>query len=449
MPNYEPTGNLAGQPNQSLSLIDTTSITVGIIIGSAVYKIAPLVVAGAGQWSLLLWVAGGVVALIGAMCYAELATAYPQVGGTYVYLSQGLGRNVGFAFAWTEFWIVRPGNIGAVAFVLADYGAPLLTPHAPATSTLTAIIAAVAISGLAVLNAIGLRTGTRTQNILTGCKIVGLIALIVVGFTVPAPASESTTAKLITGSLSLALIQIMFAYGGWADMSFVAAEVRQPERNILRALLLGTGVVMGLYLLVNGAFLHALGLAGVAASKAVAADVLSLRLGEFGSKAISVLVVVSCLGAINGMLFTGARVFYALGTHHPTLRWLGTWNERTGVPLRSLVMQTVITLALVCVCRREGFERLVVFTAPFYWGFIALVAVSLMVLRLRGSTAMGTFRTPLFPILPLIFAATSGAMVYAAIDYAFQRRSLEALWAVVVIAVGLAVGLWDWKLRRR
>jgi len=241
----------------------------------------------------------------------------------------------------------------------------------------------------------------------------------------------------------------MFAYGGWADMSFVAAEVRQPQRNILRALLLGTGTVMGIYLLVNGAFLHALGLAGVAASKAVAADVLSLRLGEFGSKAISVLVVVSCLGAINGMLFTGARVFYALGTHHPTLRWLGTWNERTGVPLRSLVMQTVITLALVCVCRREGFERLVVFTAPFYWGFIALVAVSLIVLRLRGSTATGTFRTPLFPLLPLIFAVTSGAMVYAAIDYAIQRRSLEALWAVVVISFGLAWGLWDWKLRRR
>lgn len=449
MPNHEPPGNQAGQPNQSLSLIDTTSITVGIIIGSAVYKIAPLVVAGAGQWSLLLWVAGGVVALIGAMCYAELATAFPQVGGTYVYLSQGLGRNVGFAFAWTEFWIVRPGNIGAVAFVLADYGAPLLAPYAAATGTLTAVIAAAAISVLAVLNAIGLRTGTRTQNILTGCKIAGLIALIVVGFTVPAPASESTTAKLITGSLSLALIQIMFAYGGWADMSFVAAEVRHPERNILRALLLGTGTVMAIYLLVNGAFLHALGFAGVAASKAVAADVLSLRWGEFGSKAISVLVVVSCLGAINGMLFTGARVFYALGTHHPTLRWLGTWNERTGVPLRSLVMQTVITLALVCVCRREGFERLVVFTAPFYWGFIALVAVSLIVLRLRGSTVTGTFRTPLFPILPLVFAATSGAMVYAAIDYAFQRRSLEALWAVVVIAFGLAVGLWDWKLRNR
>src|SRR5438128_8294901 len=130
---------------------------------------------------------------------------------------------------------------------------------------------------------------------------------------------------------------------------------------------------MAIYLLLNAAFIPALGLSGVAASKAVAAEVLALKLGEMGSIAISVLVVISCLGAINGMLFTGARVFYALGTHHPIFRWLGTWNQRS-VPLRSLVLQTLITLGLVLGCReRAGFERLVVFTAPFYWGFIALV----------------------------------------------------------------------------
>jgi amino acid transporter len=206
---------------------------------------------------------------------------------------------------------------------------------------------------------------------------------------------------------------------------------------------------MAIYLLLNAAFIHALGLGGVAASKAVAADVLALRLGTLGSTAISLLVVVSCLGTINGMLFTGARVFYALGTHHPTLRWLGQWNERTGVPLRSLVMQTLITLALVCSCRREGFERLVVFTAPFYWGFIALVAVSLIVVRLRGATASAAFRTPLFPALPLIFAITSSAMVYAAVNYAIQRRSVEALWAVAVIGGGLVFGWIDYKSRHR
>jgi amino acid transporter len=437
-------------PSRSLSLLDTTSITVGIIIGSAVYRIAPDVVAGAGQWSLLLWVLGGLVALIGAMCYAEMATALPQVGGTYVYLSEGLGRNVGFAFAWTEFWVVRPGNIGAVAFVMADYAERLFVPDSDSTSTRAPLIAAAAILVLAVLNAIGLRTGTRTQNFLTGLKLAGLAALIVVGFIAHSPAADASPVSVaFTGSLSLALIQIMFAYGGWADMSFVAAEVREPQRNIFRALLLGTGTVMAIYLLVNAAFIHALGLAGVAESKAVAADVLALQLGGFGATAISLLVVISCLGTVNGMLFTGARVFYALGTHHPTLRWLGQWNESKGVPLRSLIMQTLVTLALVCICRREGFERLVVFTAPFYWGFIALVAISLIVLRMRGATARASFRTPFFPALPIIFAATSGAMVYAAVDYAFHRRSLEALWAVAVVVGGLLFGWLDYQARRR
>src|SRR5205085_6307580 len=145
----------------------------------------------------------------------------------------------------------------------------------------------------------------------------GLLLSIAVGFTV-APSEAVVRAPLaLSGSRRLGLIQIMFAFGGWADMSFVAAEVRQPERNIFRALLLGTGAVVAIYLLINAAFLHALGLVGVAKSEAVAADVLSLWLGAYGSRAISLLVVVSCLGTISGMLFTGARVFYALGTHHP------------------------------------------------------------------------------------------------------------------------------------
>jgi amino acid transporter len=254
----------------------------------------------------------------------------------------------------------------------------------------------------------------------------------------------------LSGSLSLALIQIMFAYGGWADMSFVAAEVRQPERNIFWALLLGTGTVVAIYLLLNAAFLYALGIIGVVQSSAVAADVLSLRLGAYGSRTISLLVVISCLGSINGMLLTGSRVFYALGTHHPTFRWLGAWNEKTGVPLRSLAMQTLITLGLVVACRdREGFERLVVFTAPFYWGFIALVGIGLIVLRWRGATTGAKYRVPFYPLTPIIFSLTSGAMVYAGIAYVIERRSVEGWWALLVVAVGLVVGCIDWRARHR
>jgi len=475
MSSHGPGPNCEQQSRQALTLLDTTSIIVGIIIGSAVYQIAPGVLqgavvtaqgwlgaseGGAGDSSQLaaasiavffgVWIVGGLIAMIGAMCYAELATAYPQVGGTYVYLSESLGRTVGFAFAWVEFWIVRPGNIGAVAFVLAAYGEQLLPPGLREIPMATATLAAGAIVVLAVLNAIGLRTGKGTQNVLTVCKVLGLLAVVVVGLTASPTAGATMAPAAVQGSLSLALIQIMFAYGGWTDMSFVAAEVRQPERNIFRALFLGTSTVVAIYLLVNLAFLWALGVGGLVLSEEPAADVLTLRMGAHGSKVISVLVVASCLGAVNGMLFTGSRVFYALGTHHPTFRWLGDWNERTQVPLRSLVMQVVVTLLLVAACGdKKGFERLVAFTAPFYWGPIGLVGISLILLRLRGATTSATYRVPLFPLTPIVFAASSGAMVYAGVVYAIEKRSVEGWWAAAVVAGGFVFGWIDWRSRHR
>src|SRR5262245_56008453 len=353
------------QPRQALSLVDSTSIIVGIIIGSAIYEISPTVAAGAEQWAtnfipglssawpeaaastaiLGVWMLGGIVALLGAMCYAELGTASPQAGGTYVYLSESLGRSVGFAFAWAEFWIVRPGNVGAVAFVLARYGKELLPAAAQGIPHLDLHLAGGSILLLSVLNAVGLRAGTWTQNALTACKLAGLAAIVVTALTI-SPQLPLLTPRPI-GSLPLALILVMFAYGGWADMSFVAAEVRDPARNIFRALLLGTMAVVLIYVAVNLSLLRALGVEGLVKSQAPAAQVLSLRFGPWGARLISLLVVVSCLGGINGMLFTGARVYYALGTHHPTFRWLGAWHARTGVPLRSLAVQTAVTLGLV------------------------------------------------------------------------------------------------------
>jgi amino acid transporter len=175
---------------------------------------------------------------------------------------------------------------------------------------------------LSMLNALGLRTGTRTQNLLTACKVLGLLAIIAVALALT-PTNHADLAERKPGSLTLAMIFVMFAYGGWADMSFVAAEVRDPQRNIFRALLLGTIAVALIYIALNAAFIRALGLEGLIRSQAVAAEVFQRSAGDWGSRAISLLVVVSCLGGINGMLFTGARVYYALGTHHPTFLLLG------------------------------------------------------------------------------------------------------------------------------
>jgi amino acid transporter len=460
-------------PRQQLSLIDSTSIIVGIIIGSAIYKSSPDIAAGAGHWGSELaarwhadpdqaaavgawviagvWLVGAAIALIGALCYAELATAYPRAGGTYVFLSEAFGRHVGFAFAWVEFWIVRPGNVGAIAFVLANYAREILAPQAKDDLVLEVALAVAAIVVLTLVNAAGLRMGKWTQNLLTALKLLGLAAIVITAFSLPAPADSQPIVAQPWETIGLSLILVMFAYGGWTDMSFVAAEVRHPERNIFRALLLGTLVVAAIYLAVTVAFVHALGVGGLTQSTAVAADVLALRFGTAGSTAISLLVIVSCLGAINGMLFTGARVYYALGTDHPVFRWLGTWDGVSGVPLRSLLVQSAVTVVLVIAfgLYPGGFERLVVFTAPFYWGFIALVGVALVVLRFRGRGPATLFRVPLYPVTPAIFFLSCAAMVYASLKYSWQNLAWEVVWAVIVVLAGLIVGWLDYRAFRR
>jgi amino acid transporter len=463
-----------GLPRRQLSLVDSTSIIVGIIIGSGIYQSSPDIATGAGRFAeqigphvgagstsqqtalavavlLGVWLVGGLIALVGAACYAELGTAFPHAGGTYVYLSEAFGRTVGFAFAWAEFWIVRPGNLGAIAFVMARYARQLLPPTGLADHHVELLLAMAAILIITLLNAIGLRSGTRTQNLLSAAKVLGLAAIVVTALTLSPARTAEPLPDQPWKTLGLSLILVMFAYGGWADMSYVAAEVRDPARNITRALVLGTLAVAGIYLSVTVAFLWVLGLRGLAGADAVAAEVMQLRFGPAGATAISLLVVVSCLGSINGTIFTGARVYYALGTHHPGFRWLGQWHEGKGIPLRSLIVQAAATLSLTLIVGLipGGFERLVVFTTPFFFGFIVLVGVGLVLLRWGGRSGQGTYRVPLFPLTPLVFIVTSGAMVYASVEYAVGKPAWEALWAVAVIASGLAVGWIDWRQRRR
>jgi amino acid transporter len=491
-------------PPRALSLFDAIAISVGIIIGSAIYESSPRVAENAAGWlvgklaprpvqaggsspestshgdrvqsdaaprtaavapathdsaarlaaysaglTLAVWVAGGLLALVGALCVAELATTWPQAGGPYVYLSETLGRGCGFAYAWVEFWIVRPGNLGAVAFVLAKY-ALAWEPAASSPGTLHPTpVACLAIVGLSLVNAAGLRAGKRAQNVLTAAKVAGLAGVFVVSLFSSAPASPVTPTLPAEGSLALALILVMFAYGGWADISLVAAEVRQPQRNLLRALVGGTVLVALIYVCLNAAFLRSLGVTGMIDSRAVAADILELRMGALGRQAISLLVVVSCLGALNGMLLSGARVPYALGRHHPTFQWLGQWHLARGVPLRSLVGQTAVTLGLIAAFGRDArsFERLVVFTAPFYWGFIALVGAALLVRRWKLSRPERSFRVPLYPLTPIIFMASSAWMAWAACRYAWQNWSVAGWWTVAVLVSGLAVSAWDRRHR--
>lgn len=439
----------AAVPRRELTLFDSTCIIVGIIIGSGIYRTSPVVAGLAPNvtWLIGLWLLGGLLSLIGAVCYAELATTYPKEGGDYVYLTRAFGRSVGFLFAWCQLWIVRPGSIGAMAFLFAEY-ANQIWPRAdgPTAAYVLVAYAAGSIIALTAVNILGVREGKWTQNTLTAAKVLGLAAIVAVGFTHPTtPMASPTPATVSDMSLSgfgMAMVFVLFAYGGWNEMAFVSAEVKNPTKNILRALLIGTLAVTAIYVLANLAFLCALGLEG-ARHATVATDMLRLGIGQLAGEAISVLICISALGAINGQIFTGSRIYYAMGTDHRLYAWLGRWDARRGTPVCSLLIQGAITLALSVWfgLSRDGFESMVKFTTPGFWFFLAMVAVSVFVLRWRDSEIKRPYRVPGYPLTPILFFLSCSFMVYSNLTYAVEHRSWEAIWSIAILLLGVAMSL--------
>ncbi len=425
---------------RQLSLMDSTAIIVGIIIGATFYKSSPFIArcTGSAGATFAAWTLGAFIALVGAMCYAELASTYPQEGGEYVYLTRAFGRFWGFLFAWGGFWVIRPASIGALAIVFATYAHKTLSLGKYDGQ----IYALGSVILLTLLNIRGVQVGKWTQNILTLTKVVGLLAVFVVGFTVARSVAAPTTQPIKT-DFFLAMILIMWTYGGWNEMANVAAEVRNPERNILRALVLGTLATAAIYILGTGAFFSALGYTGAIRSDAIAADVLRLRFASGGSTFISALIAVTCLGANNGMIFTSARVYYALGVDHRLYHWLGEWNQRTGTPVRALLAQGVVTLVLTAIIGRttDGFERLVVFTAPTFWFFLLLTAVSLFVLRVKDRGIARPYRVTFYPFTPLVLLLACGFMLYRSVKYARENMASDVWIMVVVMAVGVVVAI--------
>ncbi len=437
-------------PRRELTLFDSTCIIVGIIIAAGIYRSSPDVARLAPSATVLvgLWLAGGALSLLGALCYAELATAYPQEGGDYVYLTRAFGRRVGFLFAWCQLWIVRPGSIGAMAYAFAEY-ANRIWPRAEGGRGAYVLVmyAAASIAILTTVNMLGVREGKWTQNVLTVAKVIGLTAIVAVGLLHAAPASTAPVTATASSGLSwadmgLAMIFVLFTYGGWNEMAYVAGEVKEPRKNILRALLLGTLAVTVIYVSVNLAFLHGVGLNG-ARQATVAADVLELGIGPWAGLTMSLLICISALGAINGQIFTGSRIYFAMGREHRLYAWLGRWNTRRGTPLCSLLIQGAITVLLV-VCfglSRDGFESMVKFTTPGFWFFLMLVGGAVFVLRLREPAVDRPCRVPGYPVTPALFCLSCAWLVYASLAHAVEHRSWEALWSMGVLLVGAVMSL--------
>jgi len=422
-------------PKKELSLFDSTCIIVGIIIGAGIYQMAPDIARGAGSWwgVLLLWIAGGLLSLCGALCYAELATAYPKEGGDYVYLSKAYGRWAGYLFGWAQLTVVRPGDIAVMAFAFATYARTIFDPLAGHPAVSQRLFAAVATIILTIINILGVREGKWTQNLLTVVKALGLLAIV--GVAVFSPQRQASTAGFDPLPLSLALVFVLFTYGGWNEMAYVAAEVKDSRRNIVRALILGTGSVLLLYVLINGAFLYTLGYNGLATSGAVANDAISTAFPKIGGKLISSLVCISALGAVNGLIFTGARISYAMGAEHRTFKVFGRWHEKTGTPAWALLLQGVIAVTLIMVF--GSFIDTIIYTAVAVYAFYLGTGLSVIVLRLKEPAVERPYKVTGYPVTTLIFCAVCGFLIYSCVTYAwaFKRTS------IIVLASVLAAGL--------
>jgi amino acid transporter len=416
---------------------DAIAVIVGGVIGAGIFR-TPSIVAGnvPGEMAMILvWVAGGLVSAIGAMCYAELAAAYPHSGGDYHYITRAFGRNLGFLFAWARMAVIQTGSIATLAFVVGDYANEVLPIDGALAAAIYAGVAVVALTGLHTL---GIEKGKWTQNVLTLAKTVGLLLVFLAGVTLarhatPIPAGEVKA----SGSWGLAMIFVLFTFGGWNEAAYISAEVREPRRNMVRALLAGVGVITLVYVLVNIAYVHGLGLAAMAGSKAVAADLIRRSLGEPGARLVSLLIVISALGATSSTIFTGARTNYALGCDTPAFALIGRWSPRRNTPTAALLLQAAIALALVLLgaLTRKGFETMVDYTVPVFWFFFLLAGLSVFVLRVKEPNAPRPFRVPLYPVTPALFCATCLYMLYSSLNHV----GIGSLAGVVVLLAGVPV----------
>lgn len=421
-------------PKASLSLFESIAATAGIVIGVGIFRF-PSIVAGELQSApaiLAAWLAGGIISAIGALCYAELATAFPSRGGEYHFLFRAYGRHTAFLFAWARATVIQTGSIALLAFVLGDYLASLF----PLGTYASPIFAATAVVALTALNVMGLRQSASFQKMVFVLTLIGLAALCAAGLSAtPAPQASADLSNPPIGAIGAAMILVLLTYGGWNEAAYISAEVRNGPRNMARALLFSIGVVTFCYVTINAMYLYVLGAAGVAESEVVASDVMRAVLGETGAIVISILIIVVVLTTLNVTIFTGARSNFALGRDFPLFSFLGRWNERSDAPVTGLIVQGAIALFLVVLgtLSRGGVQTAVDYLSPVFWLFFLMTGFALFVLRIREKDAPRPFRVPLYPLTPILFCLSAAAMLYSSINF----TGIGASAGIVVLVLGL------------
>jgi len=427
-----------GSLARRLGLFDATMIVMGGIVGSGIF-INPSVVARqvrAPALILAAWAVGGAIALAGAFVYAELAALRPAVGGQYAYLREAFSPAVAFLYGWGLLLVIQSGGMAAVAVTFAHYARELF-----AVPLGVGALATVVLAALTGVNCLGVRAGATLQSGLMVIKIGAIVGLVVAG-AVFAPAAASAAApRQAAGStggiaaMGAALVPVVFAYGGWQTASFVAAELKQPERDLPRGLLIGVGGVIALYLAVSAVCLRVLGPEALAATSTPASEVMRRALGENGARAIAVGIAISTLGFLSQSMLTAPRVYYAMATDGLFFRSVGRVHPVTRVPTVAIALQGLLAVVIALSGRYEQILNYVV--SVDFIGF-GLTGLALFVFRHRGERA-ASFRTPGHPFTTAFFVAASFLVVVNTV-WQYPQNTLVGL---AILAAGIpAYLLW-------
>ena len=425
-----------GAPQALLSVPDGVMLVVGMVIGAGIFK-APSIVAGnvAGATEFVLaWVAGGVVSLCGALVYAELSGRFPETGGEYRFLSRGYGPGTAFVFAWSRMTVIQTGAIAAVAYVFGDYAQQIL----PLGARGGAVYAALGVVVLTALNLAGTPQSKALQKLMGVLLVVALTAIALVGLL--GPAAPASAAKPVAGDLGLAMIFVLLTFGGWNEAAYIAGEVREPRRNMIRILIGGIALISAIYLIVNLAYLASLGLGGMRESKAVASDLMRPLAGDTGAVLIALVVCLATLTTMNAAILTGARSIYAFGRDFPMFAALGAWRPSGSTPANALILQGGVALVLVLVgsFAPDGFSAMVAYTAPVFWTFFLLCGIAVFVFRMREGIP-ASFRTPVYPLTPIVFCAACAYMLYSSVNYV--RFAVPFGYGVLAGLIVMAIGI--------
>ncbi len=428
-----PSATVAGPGlTRALGLVDCVLLVVGAIIGSGIF-LTPSTIArltGSVTGLLFVWVLGGVLTFCGALAFAELGSAYPQAGGIYVFLREAYGPLTAFLYGWCLFFVIVAGSIATLASAFAIY----LTYLLPVSPLGAKLVSVTLIAALSFANCLGVRAGARVQNLLTVIKIGSLISIALVLFLSGRGSVEHVHGGEGTGiswsSLGIAMIAVLWAYDGWHLLTYAAGEVRNPKRNLTVGLLVGTLMVMALYITVNLAYLYILPLASIASSSRVASDALEAAIGPLGGTVVAVAILISITGAINSNVLGGPRVFFAMAQEGLFFRRVAYIHPRYHVPTVSIVLNGLWAVFLTMI---GSFERLFSYVIFVAWIFYALGAAAVIVLRRTQPEVPRPYKVWGYPWVPVVFCIIAAAIVTNTLVNDFKN----SFWGLLVVSTGL------------